>query len=139
MFIPVAYKNYGIAVLRINFMQYSVPAVVFYVPYLLFMVLVGASMSNIEQLYSSNGWREMSSAEKWRLGFTLALCLVTVALMIFFIIYTVVVYRRIRREIREKKRLEAEAGTGAAEPSAAGAVAGPASLQMGSQTTQTQA
>jgi cbb3-type cytochrome oxidase subunit 3 len=130
LFIPVAYKNYGIAVLTINFVQYIVPAVIFYIPYLLFMVLVGASMSNIEQLYSSNGWRDMSQAEKWRLGFTLALCFVTVALMIVFIVYTVIVYRRIRREIKEMKN--AERVKSAADEAVAGEAPITGSVQTGS-------
>lgn len=107
MFIPVAYKNYGIAMLRINFLHYIIPAIVFYVPYLLFMVLVGASMSTIEQLTNgTSSWSTMSEAERAKLIFTLGLCLVTVIIMIAFIIYTVVVFRRIRREIRDKKQAE---------------------------------
>lgn len=109
LFIPVAYKNYGIALLRINFWHYIIPAVVFYVPYLLFMVLVGASMSSIEQISSgSTSWSQMSEADKARLVFTLVLCFITVIIMVVFIWYTVLVFRRIRREIREKKQRDAQ-------------------------------
>lgn len=87
-------------------MHYIVPAVIFYIPYLLFMVLVGASMSSIEQLTSTHSWNNMSQAEQWKLIFTLVLCFITVIIMIVFIIYTVVVFRRIRREIREQKKRE---------------------------------
>lgn len=105
LFIPVAYKNYGIAILRINFVQFIVPALVFYVPYLLFMVLVGASMSTIEQLTSgSSSWATMTDAEKAKLVFTMTLMLITVIIMIAFIVYTVVIFRRIRRQIRNQKQ-----------------------------------
>lgn len=104
LFIPVAYKNYGIALLRIDFVHYIVPAIVFYVPYLLFMVLVGASMSSIEQLTTNKtSWSSMNEAERAKLIFTLVLCLITVGIMIAFIVYTVIVFRRVRREIRERK------------------------------------
>jgi large-conductance mechanosensitive channel len=119
LFIPVAYKNYGIAMLRINFVHYMVPAVIFYIPYLLFMVLVGASMSSLEQLTNDKAsWKTMSEAEKVKLVFTLVLCAITVVIMIAFIIYTVIVFRRIRREIRERKLAEqaAEANKEDKEP-----------------------
>ena len=119
LFIPVAYKNYGIAMLRINFVHYMVPAVIFYIPYLLFMVLVGASMSSLEQLTNDKAsWKTMSEAEKVKLVFTLVLCAITVVIMIAFIISTVIVFRRIRREIRERKLAEqaAEANKEDKEP-----------------------
>jgi len=104
LFIPVAYKNYGIALLRIDFVHYIVPAIIFYVPYLLFMVLVGASMSSIEQLSSNkSSWATMTDAEKAKMIFTLVLCFITVVIMIAFVVYTVIVFRRIRREIKDKK------------------------------------
>ena len=124
LFIPVAYKNYGIAMLRINFVHYMVPAVIFYIPYLLFMVLVGASMSSLEQLTNDKAsWKTMSEAEKVKLVFTLVLCAITVVIMIAFIIYTVIVFRRIRREIRERKLAEqaAEANKEDKEPVASSA------------------
>ena len=112
LFIPVAYKNYGIALLRINFLHYIVPAILFYIPYLLFMVLVGASMSSIEQLTSSKtSWSKMADAEKAKMIFTLVLCLITVVIMVVFIVYTVIVFRRIRREIKERKAAEKQTTT----------------------------
>lgn len=107
LFIPVAYKNYGIALLRINFWHYSLPAILFYIPYLLFMVLVGASMSSFEEIYSKRSWKDMSTADKWKFSFTMALMFITVVIMIGFIIYTAKVFRKIRREIRERKEREA--------------------------------
>ena len=46
LFFPVAYKNYAMGLMKINFVQYAVPVVVFYVPYLWFYVLVGSSFQD---------------------------------------------------------------------------------------------
>ena len=49
----------------------------------------------------------MTQADKVKFMFTMGLMTVTVVIMIGFIVYTVKVFRQIRREIREKKaRLE---------------------------------
>lgn len=113
----MAYKNFGISLLRINFVHYVVPAFLFYIPYLLFMVLVGASMSSVESLYSGDSsWSSMSPAAQARFIFTMVLMGITVFLMLGFIVYTVIVFRRIRKEIRtEKERKQLEKGKNSIE------------------------
>jgi len=48
----------------------------------------------------------MTPASKAKLIFTLVLCAITIAIMVGFIVYTVIIFRRIRREIRERKLAE---------------------------------
>jgi uncharacterized membrane protein YdjX (TVP38/TMEM64 family) len=85
MFIPVATKNYMMPLMEISFIQYAIPAVIFYIPYLGAMVLVGANLDNIVKVAESGGWSEMNSQEKFQYCFTMILATLTVLILFFFI------------------------------------------------------
>lgn len=69
-------------------------------------------MSSVEAIYSGDSsWSSMSPAAQMRFIFTMVLMGITVVLMVGFIVYTVVVFRRIRKEIRlEKEKRQFEQG-----------------------------
>jgi len=73
MFIPVATKNYLMPLLNINFVQYAVPAALFYIPYLGAMVLFGANLSNFRKVTEKHGWSKMNGIEKFQYLFTMCL------------------------------------------------------------------
>ena len=108
MFIPVATKNYLMALLEINFIQYAVPAAVFYIPYLGAMVLVGANLDDFVKVSQENGWSQMNSYEKFQFLFTGFLSVLTVALLVYFAVFTCKKMKQIERAHKEAEDLETE-------------------------------
>lgn len=106
MFIPVATKNYLMPLLNINFVQYAIPAAVFYIPYLGAMVLVGANLNNFAKVAEENGWSKMNGPEKFQYIMTMCLGIFTVAVLIFFAVMTCRKYKELKKE--EEQELEEE-------------------------------
>lgn len=113
MFIPVAYKNYALSLLHINFIQFIIPAAVFYVPYLLSMTLVGASLSNFEEATDKRSWNEKSTADKVKFYFTSCLMVLTIVIIVVTGHYSCKQMKKLdkqekRKEEIEKRRVEEE-------------------------------
>lgn len=52
--IPVTYKNYLISLMDIDFVQFMVPAVAFYLPYFSNYILIGMTISSINDIIEGN-------------------------------------------------------------------------------------
>jgi len=110
MFIPVATKNYLMPLLNINFVQYAIPAALFYIPYLGAMVLVGANLNNIAKVAEKDGWEKMNAAEKFQYIFTMFLMVLTVLILVWFAFLTCKKYKELKKEeeAEEKEKMQAE-------------------------------
>merc|ERR1712072_1465783 len=109
MFIPVATKNYLMALLEINFVQYAVPAAIFYTPYLGAMVLIGANLDDFVKVAQENGWKQMNGYQKFQFIFTGFLCVLTVLSLIYFGVYTCKKMKQIEKQQKEaEESLETE-------------------------------
>lgn len=108
MFIPVATKNYLMALLEINFLQYAVPAAVFYIPYLGAMVLVGANLDNFRKVSDPNGWSKMNSVEKFQFIFTTFLSAATILVLIWFAVITCKKMKELEKIQKEQEENDME-------------------------------
>jgi len=106
MFVPVATKNYMMPLLNINFVQYAIPAAIFYIPYLGAMVFVGANLDNIIKVAEGNGWSDMNGYEKFQYIFTMALGVGTVLILAWFAYLTWKKMKEINKQEEEQKAAE---------------------------------
>jgi uncharacterized membrane protein YdjX (TVP38/TMEM64 family) len=109
MFIPVATKNYMMPLLEVNFLQYAVPAAVFYIPYLGAMILVGKNLNEFKSVIGGEGWGKMNGYEKFNFIFTGLLGTATVLILIWFAWVTCKKMKELeKKEKAEEERLAAE-------------------------------
>ena len=78
--IPVTYKNYLIALMNINFVQFIVPCVLFFTPYFSSYILIGMTVSTAQDIY--NG--KISEAEKKVLYMYISIYVVFIVLSAVF-------------------------------------------------------
>lgn len=70
------------------------------------MVLVGKSMSDIDSLTGEGSWDKKTNAEKSKFVFTMVLMAITVGIMIYFIVYTCKIFRKIRAQVKKSKEAQ---------------------------------
>lgn len=100
--IPVTYKNYLIALMNINFVQFLVPCGFFFWPYFSSYVFIGMTVRSAQDII--NG--KISEAEKRVLYIYIAIYVVFIVLSGIFFGYLIRMTCRLRQKYKEEARRE---------------------------------
>lgn len=100
--IPVTYKNYLISLMEINFVQFIVPAVFFYLPYFSSYILIGMTLSSIQEIISG----KISQAEKNALIVYITVYVILIVLSLVFCGILIKKTCELRNKYKEESRRE---------------------------------
>jgi hypothetical protein len=104
LLIPVTYKNYLISLMEINFIQFIVPACIYYPIYFSSYIMIGTLISRVEDIYDG---KIPDSDKRFYYGL-IAFYSGMIALSIGIVIYLIVLTAR---AYREYKRIRAHQDT----------------------------
>lgn len=103
LLIPATYKNYLISLMNIDFKNYFIPAVIHYYPYFSCYAIIGVSISTIDEAINGNVPTENKPAFFTFLGFMVLMLVLSIAVIIYFTVLTIRMFKEHRKEMEERK------------------------------------